>query len=72
MQAREAGTLSKPGQVTPLTRDAHVTNLENRLRERLQTKIHLRYTQGKGALEISFFSDAELERLLQVLGIGPE
>ena len=72
LQARAAGTFPKPGQITPLTRDAHVASLESQLRERLGTKVHLRYAQGKGALEISFFSDAELERILQVLGISPD
>ena len=52
-----------------MTKDAHVTDLENRLRERLGTKIHLRYAQGKGALEIAFFSDDELERVLEILGV---
>ena len=51
---------------------AHVSNLENRLRERLGTKVHLRYAQGKGSLEIAFFSDEELERILQILGISPD
>ena len=50
-------------------KDANVTSLENRLRERLGTKVQLRYAQGKGALEIHFFSDAELERLLQIIGV---
>ena len=72
LQAREAGLVTKPGAIAPVPRDAHVANLESRLRERLGTKVHLRYAQGKGALEISFFSDAELERLLQVLGINPD
>jgi ParB family chromosome partitioning protein len=72
LQARESGSVTKPGPPTPLTRDTHVANLENRLRERLGTKVHLRYTQGKGALEIAFFSDAELERILHVLGISPD
>ena len=67
--AREAGEHSKPGPTLPLTQDAHVTHLENQIRERLGTKVHLRYKQGKGALEISFFSDPELERILQLLGI---
>jgi len=60
---------SATASITPLTKDAHVANLENQLRERLGTKVHLRYAQGKGALEVSFFSDAELERLLQIMGI---
>jgi ParB family chromosome partitioning protein len=71
LQARGTGP-AKPAALTPLTQDAHVSDLENRLRERLGTKVQLRYHQGKGALEISFFSDAELERILQVLGISPE
>jgi ParB family transcriptional regulator, chromosome partitioning protein len=54
------------------TRDAHVAALENRLRERLGTKVSLRYRQGKGALEIRFFSDEELERLLELIGIQVE
>jgi ParB family transcriptional regulator, chromosome partitioning protein len=53
---------------TPL-RDAHVVALENKLRERLGTKVSLRYRQGKGAMEIRFFSHDELDRILEVLGI---
>jgi len=60
---------AKPGVVVPLPTDAHVSDLENKLRERLGTKVHLKYSQGKGALEIAFFSDDELERVLQILGI---
>ena len=69
LQAQATGTASKPLPATPLTQDAHLANLENRLRERLGTRIRLRYAQGKGALEITFFSDAELERILQILGV---
>jgi ParB family chromosome partitioning protein len=70
LQSRGTG-LMKPG-MTPLTQDAHVASLENRLRERLGTKVHLRYAQGKGAMEISFFSDDELERILQIMGVRLE
>jgi ParB family transcriptional regulator, chromosome partitioning protein len=72
LQAREAGALGKSAPPTPLTRDAHVADVENQLRERLGTKVHLRYTHGRGALEITFFSDAELERILQSFGISPD
>ena len=68
LQERAAGP-AKPSAITPLTKDAHVASLENRIRERLGTKVHLRYAQGKGGLEISFYSDDELERILQILGI---
>jgi ParB family chromosome partitioning protein len=72
MQARAAGVAVKPGAVAPPAGDAHVASLENSLRQRLGTKVRLRYDQGKGAMEISFFSDDELERILQILGIDPE
>ncbi|MGH7973684.1 MAG: hypothetical protein ACREIC_33620 [Limisphaerales bacterium] len=49
-----------------------MVSLENQIRERLGTKVRLRYAQGKGAVEIVFFSDAELERVLQLLGINAD
>lgn len=52
--------------------DAHVANLENKIRERLGTKVALHYQNGKGKLEVSFFSEAELEGVLQILGINPD
>ncbi len=53
----------------PLSKDAHVADLERKLQERLATKVTLRYRKGKGALEIKFFSDDELERILKLTGI---
>ena len=35
-----------------------------------QTGLHI--GAGKGSLEIAFFSDAELERILQILGVRPD
>ena len=49
---------------------SHVSDLENRLRERFGTKVQLRYKQGKGSLEIRFFSDDDLERILQIVGVS--
>jgi len=72
LQERQSATFTKTVAPPTQSRDAHVATLENRLRERLGTKIHLRYAQGKGALEITFFSDAELERILQILGLNPD
>jgi ParB family chromosome partitioning protein len=72
MHSRGAGRGVKPGLIVPLPADAHVADLENRLRERLATKVQLRYDKGKGTVEISFYSDQELERILQVIGVGPE
>ncbi len=72
MHTRGTKPGAKAGLIVPLPADAHVADLENRLRERLGTKVQLRYLKGKGTVEISFFSDQELERILQVMGVGVE
>jgi ParB family transcriptional regulator, chromosome partitioning protein len=73
LQAREAGRLNvKSPALAPLTQDAHVADLEDRLRERLGTKVQVHYAQGKGTVEVSFYSDAELERILQIVGVSTE
>jgi ParB family chromosome partitioning protein len=66
--SREAG--STRGAKRVANQDPHVNDLEQRLRERFGAKVSLRYRQGKGALEIRFFSDGELERLLGILGVS--
>ncbi len=50
-------------------RDVHVASLESRLQERFGTKVALRYRKGKGAVEIRFFNDDDLERILQLAGV---
>jgi ParB family chromosome partitioning protein len=60
---------AKPETVAAPGSDPHVADVESKLREVFATKVQLNYTQGKGSLEISFFSDAELERILQILGV---
>jgi len=54
------------------SKDLHVASLENRIRERVGTKVNLRYAKGKGSVQIAFFSDDELERILSLLGVRPE
>ncbi len=60
---------ARNGGGVPVIRDVHVASLENKLRERLGTKVQLRYRAGKGALDIRFYSDDELERIVQLLGV---
>jgi ParB family transcriptional regulator, chromosome partitioning protein len=57
-----------PKAVVPV--DANLARLEEKMREKFGTKVHLKYQQGKGALEITFFSDTELQRVLEILGIN--
>jgi len=49
--------------------DSHLAALKQRLHEHLGTKIDLRYRQGKGTLQIHFYSDDDLERVLDILGV---
>jgi ParB family chromosome partitioning protein len=69
MQSRD--TKPKASKVS-LPTDAHISNLENKIREKLGTKVSLRYAKGKGSVEISFYSDAELEGVLQALGVNAD
>ncbi len=50
-------------------RDVHVASLETKLQERFGTKVALRYRKGRGAVEIRFFNDDDLDRILQVVGV---
>ena len=70
LQARAAGTPAHPA--APLVHDANVTDVENKLRERFGTKVRLKYSQGKGAIEIAFFNDDDLERILSIVGVKVE
>jgi ParB family chromosome partitioning protein len=73
LQGRDSRKLAiKPETVAAPGADPHVANLEDRLREKFGTKVQLRYTKGKGTVEITFFSDEELERILQILGVSAE
>ena len=60
----------RPEAVAASVGDPHVAALEDRLREVFATKVQLHYAAGKGTVEISFFSDKDLERILQILGVA--
>ncbi len=50
-------------------RDTHIVDLEKQLMQKLGTKVTLHYREGKGAVEIKFFSNDELERILNIVGV---
>ena len=54
----------------PSHRDPHVVDLEGRLRERFSAKVALRYSKGRGAVEVRFNSDDELQRILDLIGVN--
>ena len=67
-----APPVQKASATPPPNRDLHIVDLENKLKERFSTRVSLRYRSGKGSVEIRFFSDDELERILEVAGIKPD
>ena len=70
-QLRKGIVPASAGQASPIA-DVHVRALEQRLKETLGTKVSLTYRKGKGAVSIRFYSDDDLERLLQRLGVDPQ
>lgn len=50
--------------------DPHWTAIEEALQERLRTKVHVRRgADGSGVIEVSFFNNEDLDRLLECLDI---
>lgn len=70
LRGQDAGRTKLPP--VPAPGDPHVAALESRLQERFGTKVNLRYREGKGAVEILFFTDDDLDRILQVAGVSVE
>jgi len=50
--------------------NADLDYLADTLRSHLRTKVKLHGSGGRGRIEISYFSPAELERILQLIGGG--
>ncbi len=68
--ARITSDNTKPKAIVPI--DSNIAHLEEKMREKFGTKVHLKYAQGKGTVEITFFSDDELQRVLEILGINAD
>jgi ParB family chromosome partitioning protein len=68
--SRPASENAKPRVIVPVS--SNISRLEEKMREKFGTKVHLKYAHGKGAVEISFFSDDELQRVLEVLGVNAD
>ncbi len=64
-QVSEPGTQTKPTPDSP-QKSAHIRDLEERLRHQLGTKVNIRTQKQGGTIEVRFFSDDELNRLLDL------
>ena len=68
--AKTPGNNAKAKAMVPV--DSNLARLEEKLREKFGTKVQLKYAQGKGTVEISFFSDDELQGVLETLGVNAD
>ena len=50
--------------------DIHVKAITNRLREHLATHVAIQHTAKKGKIEIEYYGDDDLHRLLELIGLG--
>jgi ParB family chromosome partitioning protein len=74
-EVHQKQTAKQEAEVHPVIRnekDVHVAHMEQQLVEKFNTKVRLKYVEGKGSLEIRFFSDDELERILSDLGVSAD
>ncbi len=62
-----AGDTAKTAAIVPV--DSNIARLEEKLREKFGDEGAFEIRAGKGAVEISFFSDDELQRVLEILNV---
>jgi len=65
----ESAARALTGHRRRLARPAEFTGLEERLRQRMGTRVSLRGRPSRGRIVLHFFSRDELERLLELLGV---
>jgi ParB family chromosome partitioning protein len=66
LQSKPRGSSSKFEIEQASKADPHVADVENRLRLKLGTKVKLRHGDKGGTLEIEYYSNDDLERLLEL------
>jgi ParB family chromosome partitioning protein len=52
--------------------DVHVRAITNRLREHLATHVAIQHSAKKGKIEIEYYGDDDLQRLLELIGLNAE
>ncbi len=65
---------AKKGPSTPPAAEvaAVVSRLQNRLRHRLATQVAIHHTDKKGVIEIEYYGNEDLERILELIGVSAE
>jgi len=50
--------------------DAHIKAIQNQLRDRFATHVQVHHGAKKGKIELEYYGDDDLQRMLELLGIG--
>ncbi|MFN3652264.1 MAG: ParB/RepB/Spo0J family partition protein [Armatimonadota bacterium] len=64
-----AAAAGDAARTAPARSDVHVAALEEQLRRHFGTKVGVTYRKGKGTLTLEFYSDDDLYRLLEAMGV---
>ena len=70
-RSKKEGDSSSPAATTADV-DAVISRLQNRLRHRLATQVAIRHSDKKGVIEIEYYGNEDLERVLELLGVSAE
>jgi ParB family chromosome partitioning protein len=54
---------------TPAAPDAHIRALQNKLRDRFATHVAIHHGSKKGKIELEYYGDDDLQRVLDLLGL---
>ncbi|MBV9491731.1 MAG: ParB/RepB/Spo0J family partition protein [Verrucomicrobia bacterium] len=72
--------LAKPGRpgakpaadASPASTERAIQHLENQLRERLATHVAIYHSDKRGRIEIQYYGNDDLDRIMKMLGVIPE
>ncbi len=74
-QSLLASVLGEPGEAKksapPREVDIQIRAITNRLREHLATHVAIQHSVKKGRIEIEYYGDDDLQRLLELIGLKP-
>ena len=62
---------SKPSKPQPCSKDRHLSDLSDELSRQFGTKVKIKRRGKKGKVEIEFYSDEDLDRLLHLFNLSP-
>jgi ParB family chromosome partitioning protein len=66
----QGGDSSDPKKAPAREVDIHIRAIANRLREHLATHVAIQHSAKKGKIEIEYYGDDDLQRLLELIGLG--